>query len=255
VRQVPDGTPDPTGEEAMTIRSTWRAMRDALTEIAAMKQPGEFCPLCDISYGWKRLDEHPCRCPVVIAEEALAKVQAWRDEKRTMLVERAGADTVALAGEDFVERLLDCMIEPIPPEVAAMLADGPEVSGGLDVEPEDVVDVEKYGPGGGAVIGPVYVVTVFGSDIGGDAPDDRRTWMWLPSIEMAERVVLGNECDIFEGGTYRWAVVEEFGPGFVPKAEDVSWFRAELSEDRESVVVTRCEKPEWANGMCNWGMG
>jgi hypothetical protein len=55
-------------------------MRESLTEIAAMKRPGEFCPLCEIPYGWKLPDEHPSRCPVVIAEEALATLH-WGDDE------------------------------------------------------------------------------------------------------------------------------------------------------------------------------
>jgi hypothetical protein len=86
----------------MTLRSTWRAMRDALTEIAEMKQPGEFCPACDIPYGWKRPDDHPSRCSVVIAEEALAKVQAWRDERRATLSQLASEET--LGGGFTIER-------------------------------------------------------------------------------------------------------------------------------------------------------
>lgn len=107
---------------------------------------------------------------------------------------------------------------------------------------------------------PLYAVTVM--DIRNirrgtsSIPDTRCVGIFL-DFETAEEHVLNNYADVSDGGTNEYAVIEEVYPGqFYPLCEAKQWYiyDPEPSKDDEPLYF-RTEAPEWAKGICNWGIG
>lgn len=104
---------------------------------------------------------------------------------------------------------------------------------------------------------PIYVIVVMKR--GTERRD--RTWGWYFNFDDAERVVLNNWSDIFEENYYNIALIEKHEEGVCAHTEDVAWYLADYKNvpQEPNLIwqpkVRRIEKPEWAKGMCGWGMG
>jgi hypothetical protein len=103
--------------------------------------------------------------------------------------------------------------------------------------------------------GVIYTLTVIEKTPGSHtAVRDHRTWLWVASLEQAERLMVDVREWLFESGFYEYAVIEEVPEGFgIARAK--AWYRASVSEDGESVSVDKSVAPEWADRIVNWGMG
>ncbi len=61
---------------------------------------------------------------------------------------------------------------------------------------------------------------------------------------------------MFEAAYYEYAVIEKFLPGMIPIGKQMGWFKAVYGENCwDGPVVTEIEKPEWAKGAFNFGLG
>ncbi len=109
----------------------------------------------------------------------------------------------------------------------------------------------------GASAGPmfIYLVTCVEKTRGTSGTRDTRTWGWFYDFEEACRSVLENHTDMFEGGWYEYAVIEGFEEGLCNLGLQKAWFRADYPtlEERDP-VVSKVSRPEFAEGVCNWGM-
>jgi len=107
----------------------------------------------------------------------------------------------------------------------------------------------------------IFVVTVFG---GGGAKltyrSRKRTWGWYSTWAAAHRAIAENHTDMFESLYYDTAVIEEYDEGILTESVERGWFRATEGpgEGNDSWLYPKVEKidrPEWAAGICGWGMG
>lgn len=75
-----------------------------------------------------------------------------------------------------------------------------------------------------------------------------RPTMWFFSFDKAVEAVLDNSCDMSEGGTNHYAVIEELEEGYPFNAKE-TWF--ELVDGK----YKQCQKPEEFIGTVGFGMG
>ena len=88
------------------------------------------------------------------------------------------------------------------------------------------------------MINSIFIITVmYGQGEGS------RCWGWWPTWERALEVVTSNECDLFESGTYEYAVIEEYASGFVGFLDE-HWFKIKYVEDKVCVVGS-IDKPHF----------
>lgn len=124
----------------------------------------------------------------------------------------------------------------------------------------------------------IYVITLLegpkkGPVTGGWIPEkgaQKRAWAWHPTLEEAKKDCLDQSLDLFEGGTFQFAVIEAVEPGWCV-AEQVAWFvcsrmpslrveKAPPGGQEKSLLdynfaVRECEQPVWARNTVNWGLG
>lgn len=102
----------------------------------------------------------------------------------------------------------------------------------------------------------IYCVTYFERTKRPDGPcsGGQRTWAWFREQAAAERFILENRTDGFEGGFYEYAVIESVPEGF-GLAQAICWFRSKVTADHEDITIERCDPPEWSRNMVNWAMG
>lgn len=76
---------------------------------------------------------------------------------------------------------------------------------------------------------------------------------WYKKFETAEKVVLGNYCDIAELGYYKYATIEKTDEGLYPISEckKSSWY----VYDEEKKTYVPCEMPELFKTTCSMGIG
>lgn len=76
-------------------------------------------------------------------------------------------------------------------------------------------------------------------------------------FEKAEKYLMENVVDVAEGGTNAYAVIEELkADQFYPMCVAKQWyvFDPKPAWD-DNGLYWRCEEPEWAQGIVNWGIG
>lgn len=116
----------------------------------------------------------------------------------------------------------------------------------------------------------IFVVTVFGeadeAEFRASSKHRRasfrrqRTWGWFSTWAAAHEAIVLNHTDMFEALYYDTAVIEEFDEGMLAEAVERGWFRAEAGSGERNEpwlhpIVTEIDRPEWAHGICHWGMG
>ncbi len=104
----------------------------------------------------------------------------------------------------------------------------------------------------------IYLVTVLNIEEGRVLHD--RTWGWHPTLEEAVECIKKNDGDIYENGSYNYALVEEMPAGSLAICEQEHWFkvipyREPGAHSVKSYQVEFCEKPEGFKGVVNFGMG
>lgn len=76
-------------------------------------------------------------------------------------------------------------------------------------------------------------------------------------FEKAEKYLMDNIADVAEGGTNKYAVIEEvYTNQFYPLGEVRIWYIYDPNPTiADGGVYWRTEEPEWAQGIVNWGIG
>ena len=83
-------------------------------------------------------------------------------------------------------------------------------------------------------------------------PERKHTSEWYCSLDIAKKAVEHNSGDMCEGATNHWALIEEITEGF-PFVVAEHWF--EWIGDFEDGGYKPATKPEFSDGVCNWGIG
>lgn len=78
-----------------------------------------------------------------------------------------------------------------------------------------------------------------------------RCWGYEESFDKAEEAVINNYMDLHEC-SYQWAIVEEHVMSYFALPTGLfQWYH--WNEDEKK--YERCSVPEWARGICAWGVG
>lgn len=105
----------------------------------------------------------------------------------------------------------------------------------------------------------IYVMTVIDTSSTPRA-GEKRTWGFFHEEATAIDAVQTNDGDMHEG-CYDYAVIEEFNPGSLALVDKEIWLKwksntnLDGTEDQYEGVYELCDKPEWSEGICNWGLG
>lgn len=110
-----------------------------------------------------------------------------------------------------------------------------------------------------APVRTIFVVTVFGKE-DSDVLRRQRTWGWYSTWAAAAKAIQENHTDMFESLYYDVAVIEEVDEGILGESVERGWFSAKEGPGEGNAtwlhpIVTKMDRPEWASGICNWGMG
>ncbi len=92
----------------------------------------------------------------------------------------------------------------------------------------------------------MHFITCF-SDIG----ENYRTFGYFNKLEDCYFALHENFFDMNEAGYYTYAVIEKIVEGIHSPSKQIEWFA--WNEEKEGFFET--EKPEWANGWCNFALG
>jgi hypothetical protein len=96
-----------------------------------------------------------------------------------------------------------------------------------------------------------YFVVVMTKDNGKHKHPQSRTWCFLDSLDEAKRIIEENITDIHEC-SFNYALIEEFKSNSLPCiSKNEWWYYWDTLKDK----YVSCDKPEWAEGVCNWGLG
>lgn len=103
----------------------------------------------------------------------------------------------------------------------------------------------------------LYAVTMVDIRDGRSATSNCRCVGIFTEFEKAEEHLMDNIADVAEGGTNKYAVIEELKSNqFYPMCVVKQWYvydpKPALDNDG---LYWRCEEPEWAQGIINWGVG
>lgn len=71
------------------------------------------------------------------------------------------------------------------------------------------------------------------------------------TLEEAKAYVEADTFDLSEGGTNRWAVIEETPPGPPVDVVEKAWYRYNRELKRYELLC----RPKKYEGICNWGIG
>lgn len=76
-------------------------------------------------------------------------------------------------------------------------------------------------------------------------------------FDKAEEYLMDNMADVAEGGTNKYAVIEEvYTNQFYPMCVVKQWYIYDHTPAiANDGVYWRTEEPEWARGIVNWGIG
>ena len=96
----------------------------------------------------------------------------------------------------------------------------------------------------------MYFITCF-SNYESEYLDNYRTFGYFSDLTMCIQALNENCADMCEAGYYTYAVIEEISEGIHSHAKQIAWFC--WDEEKEGFYET--EKPEWANGCCNFALG
>lgn len=69
-----------------------------------------------------------------------------------------------------------------------------------------------------------------------------RTWGFFYDFEVAERVVLENQTDIYEC-LYDYAVIEEYSQGILRLPKEKQWYKAVYRKGQNNPRVVKVKKP------------
>ncbi len=82
-----------------------------------------------------------------------------------------------------------------------------------------------------------------------------RTVAWYPTLERALDAV-AKDAGAMSDCLYDYAVVEEMAPGVYPEIRGEWWYQwHDDGEWKQIATPDSGAKPEWAVGICNWGIG
>ena len=95
----------------------------------------------------------------------------------------------------------------------------------------------------------MFFITCF-SNFESEYLDNYRTFGYFSELAMCIQALHENWADMNEG-YYTYAVIEEISEGIHSHAKQIAWFY--WDEEKEGFYET--EKPEWANGWCNFALG
>ena len=95
----------------------------------------------------------------------------------------------------------------------------------------------------------MYFITCF-SNFESEYLDNYRTFGYFSELAMCIQALNENLADMNER-YYTYAVIEEISEGIHSHAKQIAWFC--WDEEKEGFYET--EKPEWANGWCNFALG
>lgn len=87
---------------------------------------------------------------------------------------------------------------------------------------------------------------------------DHRCFGFSPTSNMAEDWVEANSCDMHEC-LYDFIVIEEMSHGIHCECTQIQWYTWDHDVEEYSCLVpdkwVKIESPDWAKGICNWGLG
>jgi hypothetical protein len=83
-----------------------------------------------------------------------------------------------------------------------------------------------------------------------DGFSDSRCVGYCFTAQEAFDLVEGNYADIHECD-YNYVIVEELGAGLYPDTYQDYWYEWDIEKEK----YVSCEKPEFAEGIVNWGIG
>ena len=95
----------------------------------------------------------------------------------------------------------------------------------------------------------MYFITCF-SNFESEYLDNYRTFGYFSELAVCIQALNENLADMNER-YYTYAVIEEIGEGIHSHAKQIAWFC--WDEEKEGFYET--EKPEWADGWCNFALG
>lgn len=103
----------------------------------------------------------------------------------------------------------------------------------------------------------LYAVTMVDIRDGRSATSNCRCVGIFKEFEEAEGHLMDNMADVAEGGTNKYAVIEELKANqFYPMCVVKQWYIYDHNPTiANDGVYWRTEEPEWAKGIINWGIG